>query len=94
MVKEMKKSVRICTEGKVLKKKKEEVEPGYPLAGGECKWYGEVLCDGAVVQVGVNASTILSIILLLQGSVPMVVPPEMFQVQDVCGEQVLAGREF
>merc|ERR1712061_53129 len=50
VVKEMKKSVRICTEGKVLKKKKEEVEPGYPLAGGECKWYGEVLCDGAVVQ--------------------------------------------
>lgn len=94
VVKEMKKSVRICTEGKVLKKKKEEVEPGYPLAGGECKWYGEVLCDGAVVQVGVNASTILSIILLLQGSVPMVVPPEMLQVQDVCGEQVLAGREF
>ena len=60
VVKEMKKSVRICTEGKVLKKKKEEVEPGYPLAGGECKWYGEVLCDGAVVQVGVNASTILT----------------------------------
>ena len=67
VVKEMKKSVRICTEGKVLKKKKEEVEPGYPLAGGECKWYGEVLCDGAVVQVGVtrlltfNNSTIIRI---------------------------------
>ena len=29
-----KKFVRICTEGKVLKKKKEEVEPGYPMAGG------------------------------------------------------------
>ena len=29
-----KKNVRICTEGKVLKKKKTEVEPGYPLAGG------------------------------------------------------------
>ena len=27
VVQEMKKSVRICTEGKVLKKKKEEVEP-------------------------------------------------------------------
>merc|ERR1712025_129583 len=65
----MKKSVRICTEGEVLKKKKEEVEPGYPMAGGdkrgynvqrvrdsrvksilECVWYGEVLCDGALVQ--------------------------------------------
>ena len=34
---EFKKSVRICTEGKVLKKKREEVEPGYPLAGGG--WY-------------------------------------------------------
>ena len=34
VVKVMKKSVRICTEGKVLKKKKEEVEPGYPMAGG------------------------------------------------------------
>ena len=41
VVKEMKKSVRICTEGKVLKKKKEEVEPGYPLAGGGRYW---VLC--------------------------------------------------
>merc|ERR1712062_128617 len=50
VTKEFKKSVRICTEGKVLKKKREEVEPGYPLAGGECVWYGEVLCDGAVVQ--------------------------------------------
>ena len=29
-----KKFVRICSEGKVLKKKKEEVEPGYPMAGG------------------------------------------------------------
>ena len=28
------KFVRVCTEGKVLKKKKEEVEPGYPMAGG------------------------------------------------------------
>ena len=36
VVKEFKKSVRICTEGKVLKKKREEVEPGYPLAGGGC----------------------------------------------------------
>ena len=34
VTKEFKKSVRICTEGKVLKKKREEVEPGYPLAGG------------------------------------------------------------
>ena len=34
VTKVMKKSVRICTEGKVLKKKKEEVEPGYPMAGG------------------------------------------------------------
>ena len=29
-----KKFVRVCSEGKVLKKKKEEVEPGYPMAGG------------------------------------------------------------
>ena len=28
------KFVRVCTEGKVLKKKKEEVEPGYHMAGG------------------------------------------------------------
>ena len=65
---EYKKSVRICTEGKILRKSREEVEPGYPLAGGgeisimkemifvtkiflECVWYGEILCDGAVVQV-------------------------------------------
>ena len=34
VTKEFKKSVRICTEGKVLKKKREEIEPGYPLAGG------------------------------------------------------------
>lgn len=29
-----KKFVRICTDGKVIKKKKTEVEPGYPMAGG------------------------------------------------------------
>ena len=40
VTKELKKSVRICTEGKVLKKKREEVEPGYPLAGGG--WYTTV----------------------------------------------------
>ena len=34
VTKETKKFVRICTEGKVLKKRKEEVEPGYPMAGG------------------------------------------------------------
>ena len=28
-----KKFVRVCSEGKVLKKKKEEVPPGYPMAG-------------------------------------------------------------
>ena len=31
---EYKTSVRICTEGKILRKKREEIDPGYPLAGG------------------------------------------------------------
>ena len=51
IVKETKKSARICIDGKVLKKKKEEIKP-WPGYGGSCMWYGEVLCDGAEVQVG------------------------------------------
>merc|ERR1712025_866587 len=51
VTKEFKTSVKICTPSGIIKfKKKSEVPPGYPLAGGECVWYGEVLCDGALVQ--------------------------------------------
>merc|ERR1711892_108878 len=50
VTKELKTLVKICTDGKLKLKPKSEVKPGYPLAGGECVWYGEVLCDGAVVQ--------------------------------------------
>merc|ERR1712106_976613 len=51
VTKELKTLVKICTDGKLKFKPKSEVKPGYPLAGGECIWYGEVLCDGAVVEV-------------------------------------------
>merc|ERR1712018_131366 len=42
--------VKICDNGKLKLKKKADIAPGWPKAGGECVWYGEVLCDGAVVQ--------------------------------------------
>merc|ERR1711908_213655 len=42
--------VKICENGKLKLKKKSDIAPGWPKAGGECVWYGEVLCDGAVIQ--------------------------------------------
>merc|ERR1711892_872052 len=50
VTKELKSTLQICTNGRLKLKKKSEVEPGYPLAGGDCFWYGEILCDGAVVE--------------------------------------------
>merc|ERR1711892_1294994 len=50
VAKELKKMVRICSGGKLKYKLKSQVKSGYPLAGGECVWYGEVLCDGVVVK--------------------------------------------
>merc|ERR1712043_144094 len=40
--------VKICENGKL--KKKSDIAPGWPKAGGECVWYGEIHCDGAVVE--------------------------------------------
>merc|ERR1712126_514010 len=43
-------SLQVCEpSGKLKFKKKELVKPGYPLAGREGVWYGEVLCDGDTV---------------------------------------------
>merc|ERR1711981_210404 len=42
--------VKICENGKLRLKKKSDIAPGWPKAGGECVWYGEILCDGAVVE--------------------------------------------
>merc|ERR1711894_847601 len=42
--------VKICENGKLKLKKKSDIAPGWPKAGGECVWYGEILCDGAVVE--------------------------------------------
>ena len=50
VTKELSTVVKICENGKLKIKKKTDVAPGWPRAGGECVWYGEVLCDGAVVQ--------------------------------------------
>merc|ERR1719483_1604002 len=50
VTKELKSSLQICTNGRLKLKKKSAVKPGYPLAGGECVWYGDILCDGAVVE--------------------------------------------
>merc|ERR1711879_502296 len=50
VTKELSTLVKICVDGRLKLKKKSEVAPGWPKAGGECVWYGEVLCDGAVVQ--------------------------------------------
>merc|ERR1711994_497919 len=52
IVKEIGKSlVKICIDGKLKIKPRKKISP-WPGYGGSCMWYGEVLCDGAVVQVG------------------------------------------
>jgi len=50
VTKELSTVVKICQEGKLKLKKKSEIAPGWPIAGGECVWYGDIICDGAVVQ--------------------------------------------
>merc|ERR1712032_1476678 len=50
VTKELSTLVKICVDGKLKLKKKSDIAPGWPKAGGECVWYGAVLCDGAVVQ--------------------------------------------
>merc|ERR1711899_430860 len=50
IVKEIGKSlVKICIDGKLKIKPRKKISP-WPGFGGSCMWYGEVLCDGAVVQ--------------------------------------------
>ena len=54
IVKEIGKSlVKICIDGKLKIKPRKMINP-WPGYGGSCMWYGEVLCDGAVVQVGLQ----------------------------------------
>ena len=60
VTKVMKKSVRICTEGKVLKKKKEEVEPGYPMAGGGIS-YNRVFFKVDIEKILTHVSTTMEI---------------------------------
>ena len=58
-------------------------------------WYGEVLCDGAVVQVGLHLTFYyLHTLFPPSGPVPMVVSVKVLQVQDVSSEQILAGRHL
>ena len=62
-------------------------------------WYGELLCNGAVVQViqlkyFCISPVIYNSICLISGPVPMVVPVQVLQIQDVCSEQILAGRHL
>jgi hypothetical protein len=49
VTKELKKIVQICEDGKLKYKKKTKVKAGYPLAGGDCEFYGKVYCAGASV---------------------------------------------
>merc|ERR1712098_823869 len=43
------KLLQVC-DGKILKyKKRSEVKPGYPMAGKDCEWYEDILCDGETV---------------------------------------------
>ena len=51
VVKELKTKVKICEDGKLRFKSKDAVKPGYPLGGRDCRWQGEVLCDGQIVEV-------------------------------------------
>merc|ERR1712113_1045447 len=50
VTKELSTVVKICQNGKLRLKKKSDIAPGWPKAGGECVWYGDIICDGAVVQ--------------------------------------------
>ena len=95
IVKEIgKKLVKVCIEGKIKLKKRDKITP-WPGYGGSCMWYGEVLCDGAVVQVGLQEFILhFTYGFPHAGPVPMVVSVQMLQVQDVCCEQILAGRHL
>merc|ERR1712098_91542 len=50
VTKEMKTLLQVCEGGGLKYKKKEKVKKGYPLAGRDCSWYGENICDKAIVQ--------------------------------------------
>merc|ERR1712066_1031393 len=50
VTKELSTVVKICQNGKLRLKKKSDIAPGWPKPGGECVWYGDIICDGAVVQ--------------------------------------------
>ena len=53
VIKELKTKVKICEHGKLKFKNKDEVEPGYPMGGRDCKWKGEIICDGRKVEVSI-----------------------------------------
>ena len=95
IVKEIGKSlVKICIGGKLKIKPRKKITP-WPGYGGSCMWYGEVLCDGAVVQVGLQEFILhFTYGFPLAGSLPMVVSVQMLQVQDVSCKQILAGRHL
>ena len=95
IVKEIGKSlVKICIDGKLKIKPRKKISP-WPGYGGSCMWYGEVLCDGAVVQVGLHLTFYFYILFFLHaGPVPMVVSVKMFKIQDVSCEQILARRHI
>merc|ERR1711994_429420 len=47
-----KRLVKICVDGKLRTKPRKKILPWTgPRDPGSCMWYGEVLCDGDVVQV-------------------------------------------
>ena len=54
IVKEIgKRLVKICVDGKLRTKPRKTILPWTgSREPGSCMWYGEVLCDGDVVQVG------------------------------------------
>ena len=51
------KYVKICSDGRIGRKKTKSVGKGYPLVdrdtgpGKDCTWYGTVFCDGDLVEV-------------------------------------------
>merc|ERR1719458_1797782 len=49
VTKETKTLVQICENGILKFRPRSKVAPGYPRAGRECVWYGEVLCYGVVI---------------------------------------------
>ena len=74
-------------------KNKDEVEPGYPMGWGECKWKGEIICDGQTVEVRFRhfSCTSFTIQNVISGPLQLVVQHSLQKQEDAGCGQVLGG---